>query len=216
MAMKSSNMKLGEMIAEAAHTTELQKPKTGESTGTEIDTTGAPETTPAPALTIKTENGTPQIGVDHPDVKIGLHQLMAAVGTTDMKFFNGLIGQLVDAGSKNGQPAEEIVNFTLSAITGVEPRDQVEAMLAAQMAVIHAHTMAAAKKLMNAECPEQQDSAERALNRLARTFTKQMEALRKYRNGGEQKVTVEHVTVNSGGQAIIGNVETGGRGYEKR
>ena len=44
----------------------------------------------------------------------------------------------------------------------------------------------------------------------------QMEALKKYRTGGEQKVTVEHVSVNAGGQAIIGNVETGGEGYEKR
>ena len=43
----------------------------------------------------------------------------------------------------------------------------------------------------------------------------QMEALKKYRTGGEQKVTVEHVTVNSGGQAIVGNIPTGGRGYGK-
>ena len=42
-----------------------------------------------------------------------------------------------------------------------------------------------------------------------RTFTTQMEALRKYRTGGEQKVTVQHVTVNEGGQAVVGNVATG-------
>ena len=33
-----------------------------------------------------------------------------------------------------------------------------------------------------------------------------MEALKRYRTGGEQKVTVQHVTVNEGGQAVIGNV----------
>ena len=37
-----------------------------------------------------------------------------------------------------------------------------------------------------------------------------MEALKRYRTGGQQKVTVEHVTVNAGGQAIVGTVETGG------
>ena len=63
---------------------------------------------------------------------------------------------------------------------------------------------------------EQEDSAEGPLNRPARTYAKQIEALRKYRTGGEQKVTVEHVNISAGGQAIIGNVETGGRGYEKR
>lgn len=46
-----------------------------------------------------------------------------------------------------------------------------------------------------------------ALNKLARTFTTQMETLKRYRTGGEQKVTVHHVTVNEGGQAIVGTVE---------
>jgi hypothetical protein len=33
-----------------------------------------------------------------------------------------------------------------------------------------------------------------------------MEALKRYRSGGEQKVTVQHVSVSEGGQAIVGNV----------
>ena len=33
-----------------------------------------------------------------------------------------------------------------------------------------------------------------------------MEALKRYRTGGEQKVTVQHVSVNDGGQAIVGDV----------
>jgi hypothetical protein len=51
------------------------------------------------------------------------------------------------------------------------------------------------------EIPHQQDSAERAFNKLARTFAAQVEALKRYRSGGEQTVRVEHVTVNEGGQA---------------
>jgi hypothetical protein len=61
----------------------------------------------------------------------------------------------------------------------------------------------------------QQDSAERAFNKLTRTFTTQVEALKRYRTGGEQKVVVEHVTVNAGGQAIVGAVGTGGGCTEK-
>jgi hypothetical protein len=38
-----------------------------------------------------------------------------------------------------------------------------------------------------------------------------MEALKRYRTGGEQKVTVQHVTVSEGGQAIVGNVTQGQR-----
>ena len=62
----------------------------------------------------------------------------------------------------------------------------------------------------------QQDSAERAFNKLARTFAAQVEALKRYRSGGEQTVRVEHVTVNEGGQAIVGNVSHGRRGSPEK
>src|SRR5277367_6523938 len=52
----------------------------------------------------------------------------------------------------------------------------------------------------------QQDSAERAFNKLTRTFAAQMSALKEYRSKGEQKMTVQHVHVAEGGQAIVGNV----------
>ena len=47
----------------------------------------------------------------------------------------------------------------------------------------------------------------------------QVEALKRYRTGGEQKVTVHHVTVNEGGQAIVGAVSQApgwGGGSENR
>ena len=45
-----------------------------------------------------------------------------------------------------------------------------------------------------------------------------MDTPKRYRTGGEQKVTVQHqhVTVNEGGQAVVGNVTHGGRGQEKK
>ncbi|MGB0632315.1 MAG: hypothetical protein ACPGRZ_16620 [Alphaproteobacteria bacterium] len=58
-------------------------------------------------------------------------------------------------------------------------------------------------------------SAEKTLNKLARTFAMQMEALKKYRTGGQQKMTVEHVTVNEGGQVIVGQIEGGGKKKSK-
>ena len=84
-------------------------------------------------------------------------------------------------------------------------------MLAAQMAAVHVATMTMGGRLAHSETIEQQDSAERAFNKLARTFTTQMEALKRYRTGGEQKVTVQHVSVSEGGQAIVGNVTQAGR-----
>ena len=105
----------------------------------------------------------------------------------------------------------------LSVIKGIEPKDQVEAMLAAQMAAVHMSTMTFARRLAHVDNIPQQDSAERAFNKLCRTFAAQVEALRRYRTGGEQKVTVRRVMVYEGGQAIVGNVTQGGRGpSEKR
>ena len=47
-------------------------------------------------------------------------------------------------------------------------------------------------------------------NKLSRTYATLLEALNRHRGKGQQKVTVEHVHVHSGGQAIVGNVEPGG------
>ena len=47
-------------------------------------------------------------------------------------------------------------------------------------------------------------------NKLSRTYTALLETLNHHRGKGQQKVTVEHVHVHSGGQAIVGNVEPGG------
>jgi hypothetical protein len=51
-----------------------------------------------------------------------------------------------------------------------------------------------------------------AFTELARTFAMQMEALRKHRNQGQQKVTVEHVHVHAGGQPIVDEVHHRGAG----
>jgi hypothetical protein len=84
------------------------------------------------------------------------------------------------------------------------------------MAAVHAATMTFAFRLGRTETIPQQDSAERAFNKLARTFAAQVEALKRYRSRGDQTVRVEHVTVNEGGQAIVGNVNHGGRGVPKK
>lgn len=160
----------------------------------------------------KGDDGTLQVTYDHEDPSLGALLLMADMGSTDPAFFFGLTSQVAALGSFNRQVDQDASNFALAVIRGVEPRDQMEAMLAAQMAAVHTATMMLARRLNHVENLPQQDAAERALNKLARTFTMQMEALKRYRTGGQQKVTVEHVTVNAGGQAIVGNVARGGRG----
>src|SRR5207302_1490063 len=116
-----------------------------------------------------------------------------------------------------GQTADEDgLNFMLSVVKGIDPRDQIEAMLAAQMAAVHNATMTFARRLARVENLPQQDSAQNAFNKLVRTFAAQVEALKRYRSGGEQKMTVQHVHVAEGGQAIVGNVNASAEGVGAR
>jgi hypothetical protein len=153
---------------------------------------------------IKVRDGRPV--PDHPEQVVGEALLMAALGTMDRDFLAGIVGQLADAATRDGEVNEQALNFMLSIVKGIKPRDQVETLLAAQMAAIHAATLTSAWRLARAETLPRQDCAERAVNKLARTFAAQTEALRRYRSGGEPNVTVQHVSVSDGGQAIVGNV----------
>jgi hypothetical protein len=160
----------------------------------------------APRLKVVETADKTNISTDHPDEVIGQALLTDALGTSDSDFYGGLIRQLANATSANGRLDERNLNFMLAVIKDVKPRDQVEAMLAAQMAATHMAILGFAPRLGRVETVPQLDSITRAFNQLERTFTAQMEALRRYRTGGEQKVTVQHVSVSEGGQAIVGNV----------
>jgi hypothetical protein len=161
-----------------------------------------------PSVRLKaSKNGSdPQIELDHPDEPVGLALVMEALATADRDFLNGIVDQLAKASRRGEDISEHGINFMLSVIKGVEPRDQLEAMLAAQMAAVHMASMTFARHLAHAEEIVLVDSAERAFNKLTRTFAMQMEALKRYRSGAEQKVTLQHVSVADGGQAIVGNV----------
>ena len=49
-------------------------------------------------------------------------------------------------------------------------------------------------------------------NKLSRTYAVLLDALNRYRGKGQQKVTVEHVHVHAGGQAVVGTVKAPGGG----
>ena len=65
----------------------------------------------------------------------------------------------------------------LAMVKGIKPRDQIECMLAAQMAAVHVATMAFTRRLAHRD--KQQDSAG-SFNKLARTFAAQIAALRAF------------------------------------
>jgi hypothetical protein len=173
-------------------------------------------TAPAPKFKIEaTGEKVVNISADHSEPAI-CHTLLAdALGTGDYEFACGLLTQITDVSRSGKIATQQELNFMMSMVRGINPRDETEALLAAQMAAIHNATMVAARRLNHVETIPQQDSASTMLNKLARTFASQVEALKKYRSAGEQTIKVQHVTVNDGGQAIVGNVSQGGGGTAK-
>jgi hypothetical protein len=170
----------------------------------------------APILVCRKINNRTGFRFDHPNQYHALMAVMDAVGVFDRDVFEGLIEQIGHACSTDGKFDLGKMNFVLGVLKNVQPRDTVEVMLAAQMAAVHMASMTCAKRLAGSENLMQQDCAERAFNKLARTFTAQIDALKRYRTGGEQTIRVERVTVNEGGQAIVGSVSHGGVGAQKK
>jgi hypothetical protein len=168
---------------------------------------------PAPRFNVEKKTATKVVNVsrDHPDGNTCRMLLADAFGTADDELASGLLTQLVHASQPDKLPTQEL-NFMLSLVRGINPKDETEALLAVQMAAIHNATMVAAGRLNHVDTIPQQDSTSTMLNKLARTFATQIEALKRYRSAGEQTIKVQHVTIHDGAQAIVGNVNQGGGG----
>ena len=144
--------------------------------------------------------------IDHPDPELGDRLMADALGAVDRDAMHGILRQLARASSKGQKPDAINLAFMISMVKSIRPRDSIEAMLVAQMASVHVMAMRCAYHLAGAEDIARQDSAARALGRLARVFPAQIDALSRYRNNGEPAITVQNVSVQDGGKAIVGNV----------
>jgi hypothetical protein len=130
--------------------------------------------------------------------------LMNAFGSTDMAFIDGILAQLANAVPDGFTTDLRALNFAVSVINGIEPRNQLETMLAAHMVPVHNAIMKYARHLDPGGGYIDEDLAARTLNKLARTFVTQIEALLRLRTAGE-KVMAQHAPIAAGGQSITGN-----------
>lgn len=107
--------------------------------------------------------------------------------------------------SSSAQSAESRLIKAIRTIEEVGPQNGIEAMLSTQMiaaheAAIHFTKLGAAQTRLDAV-----ETCARQAARFMRVFNEQLEAMQKLKGKtGQQKVTVEHVHVNEGGQAIVG------------
>lgn len=127
------------------------------------------------------------------------------------------IAGVIGHGHADDETRRDYIVAAMGQVAGVNPQDELEGMLAAQMVACHYAAMECFKRAML----EGQTFEGRAMNlnqanKLTRSYTGLLDALNKHRGKGQQKVTVEHVHVHAGGQAIVGSVEqTGGGSHTK-
>ena len=131
-----------------------------------------------------------------------VEDIKKVAGTSNVDLATVRIQQLLNAHKRSNKDAASCLKADIAAIDEIQPQDPVEAMLAVQMVTIHNHCMDAVNKTTFFDTRKQYiDLAAK----LSRTYAKQMEALQKYRLKG-QRITVEHVHVHSGGQAVVGQI----------
>lgn len=146
-----------------------------------------------------------RILIDHPDPRTGELLLAEALGAVDREALHGLLSQLVKASVVARRPDQGNLAFMVSMLKSIAPKDSLEAMLAAQMVSIHVASMRCACRLACTDDVPQQESLTRALTRLARTYAAQMEALNRHRSNGACAITVQNLSVQDGGKAVVGH-----------
>ncbi|WP_448033634.1 hypothetical protein [Bradyrhizobium liaoningense] len=147
-----------------------------------------------------------RIAISHPDPQTGERLLAEALGAADRDALHGMLRQLVKASAVGQKPDEANLAFMISTIRSIAPKDSIEAMLVSQMVSVHVAAMRCACHLACTDDLAQQEGVTRALTRLSRTFAAQVEALNRHRNSDERAITVQNLSVQDGGRAIVGNV----------
>lgn len=150
-----------------------------------------------------------------------LTKIEACTGSTNPYLHDILIravalamGCAEDEGTK-AKPFVMRLNDGLALMHAIGPRTPLEGLLAAQMTVAHSMSIRAADYACWSHDTEVKRGWANLATKFMRTFTQQVEALERLRGraGTTQTVRVEHVTVEAGGQAVVGAVTAGGGGH---
>lgn len=147
------------------------------------------------------------------DPAAGVGKLRPIGGSGSDEFNRVIANQTVQSlwlahADKEGR--DQLQSAALATLVSIAPKDEIEGMLAAQMVAAHAASMECFRRAMIAEqSHEGRQSNLSHAGKLSRTYVQLLEALNRHRGKGpQQKVTVEHVHVHAGGQAVVGTVET--------
>ncbi len=118
----------------------------------------------------------------------------------------------LELASKNG-----VLSMALDTAEAIGASNAAEQMIAHQMAVAHRTSLDLIAEAGNVRDPIERCRLINTASKLMDICQKGLITVHKIRNGGQQTVTVQHVQVSDGGQAVInGSVDARGRGADKK
>lgn len=130
-------------------------------------------------------------------------------GTRSRELQNKLVNQALSTTPSSEistrKDKERAIDAALAAMAGLAPQDEAEGMLAAQMVATHNAALTCLRRGIHAETVPSYEMNLKHAEKLMGLYARQLEALDKHRGKGQQKITVEHVNVHAGGQAIVGS-----------
>ena len=107
-------------------------------------------------------------------------------------------------------------NKSITLIAASDPKSQLELMLATQLAMTHI-TLGKSAQLLDQNYKEVKtiNSLGNLYTKLSRLGIDQINTLERMKGKGQQKIIVEKINIESGGQAAIGVYEGGGVNVKK-
>ncbi len=167
-------------------------------------------------ITIETNDGYPLSSGDLS--KLFSATINEATGCNDLqygiKIFEGCY-KACGFYKEDGKQGENVTAI-LEAMRAMQPKDEYEGQLIARLIALHEQSMKYLRGVDPCLPGTSQQYTDLCVNRtakLSRLYNETLEALMRYRRKGEQKVVVQHVNVENGGQAVVGGMISGnGRG----
>lgn len=129
------------------------------------------------------------------------------------RFIASRVADLAYTNIKFGKntPAEidNRLNESAEIIQSFCPEDGTQLMLAAQMAAVHQMQQRLMMYSYNGDQSlESMTHYINAIAKLSNVFIQQINAMNKLKGVNQPKVTIEHVHVHNGGQAVVGTINT--------
>lgn len=169
--------------------------------------------TTEPSVSKGNHDLTIELSPEHP---IGLIAKSLPQGESVVDLVSTTITPVMNLLARQGLEPDRAQKEAFALVMAHTPTTAQELVLASQMALVHVSMNTVTGQLQSAEYVETVDSFGNLLTKLGRLSIEQTNSLQKLKGRGQQKIVVEKVNVENGGQAAIGNFEQGGSTLGKK